>query len=85
MLFEKDNPDLRISFDTNIRSRRYDLRLENGDYGENLLDDGVYLMEIKKRRLQKPLWLTAVLSSLDIKRKKLFQSTARNLKKLYKE
>ncbi len=66
--FEKDNPDLRISFDTNIRSRRYDLRLENGDYGENLLDDGVYLMEIKTS-LAKPLWLTAVLSSLDIKRK----------------
>lgn len=34
--FEKGNPDLRISFDMNIRSRRYDVRLDYGDYGEKL-------------------------------------------------
>lgn len=65
--FEKDNADLRISFDTNIRSRRYDLRLEHGDYGEKLLGDGVHLMEIKTS-LAKPLWLTHALSELNIKR-----------------
>lgn len=66
--FEKDNNDLRISFDFNIRSRRYDLALEKGDYGDNLLPEGVYLMEIKTS-LAKPLWLTNMLSELDIKRK----------------
>lgn len=66
--FEKDNKDLRISFDMNIRSRRYDLRLEDGDYGELLLNDNVYMMEIKTS-LAKPLWLTDMLSSLDVKRK----------------
>lgn len=65
--FEKDNNDLRISFDTNIRSRRYDLRLEKGDYGEKLLNEGLYLMEIKTS-LSKPLWLTRVLGELGIKR-----------------
>ena len=65
--FEKDNSDLRISFDMNIRSRRYDLALEHGDYGEKLLPHGVYLMEIKTS-LAKPLWLTAMLAELDIKR-----------------
>lgn len=65
--FEKDNKDLRISFDMNIRSRRYDLALEKGDYGEKLLNDEVYLMEIKTS-LAKPLWLTYMLSDLDIKR-----------------
>ena len=65
--FEKDNKDLRISFDMNIRSRRYDLALEKGDYGEKLLPDGVYLMEIKTS-LAKPLWLTHILAELDIKR-----------------
>ena len=45
--FEKGNDDLRISFDENIRTRRYDVALEDGDYGEKLLPDGVYLMEIK--------------------------------------
>ncbi|MGN0183288.1 MAG: polyphosphate polymerase domain-containing protein [Candidatus Ornithomonoglobus sp.] len=65
--FEKDNPDLRISFDTNIRSRRYDLHLEDGDYGEQLLEPDTYLMEIKTG-LAKPLWLTEMLTELDIKR-----------------
>ena len=65
--FEKDNKDLRISFDMNIRSRRYDLALEKGDYGEKLLPDGVYLMEIKTS-FAKPLWLTHILAELDIKR-----------------
>ena len=65
--FEKGNPDLRISFDCNIRARRYDVRLEAGDYGGRLLDDGVYLMEIKTS-LAKPLWLTNMLAMLNIKR-----------------
>lgn len=65
--FEKDNRDLRISFDMNIRSRRYDLALEAGDYGEKLLPDDIFLMEIKTS-LAKPLWLTHMLSEFDIKR-----------------
>ena len=65
--FEKGNKDLRISFDMNIRSRRYDLKLEKGDYGEKLLPDDVYLMEIKTS-LAKPLWFTNMLAEFDIKR-----------------
>ena len=40
--FEKNNPDLRISFDTAIRTRRYGLRLENGDsaFGPKNVSDG---------------------------------------------
>lgn len=65
--FEKDNADLRISFDTNIRSRRYNLKPENGDWGESLLDDDIYLMEIKTATA-KPLWLCSMLTELNIKR-----------------
>lgn len=65
--FEKGNPDLRISFDTNIRTRRYDVHLEYGDYGERLLGDDVYLMEVKTPRAE-PLWLVHMLTGLDIKR-----------------
>lgn len=65
--FEKGNPDLRISFDHNIRSRRYDVHLEDGDYGEALLDDNLYLMEIKTAKA-KPMWLTHMLTDLNIKR-----------------
>lgn len=65
--FERGNDDLRISFDMNIRSRRYDLRLERGDYGEKLLSDDTVLMEIKTS-LAKPLWLVGMLNEFGIKR-----------------
>ncbi len=67
--FEKGNRDLRISFDQNIRTRRYDVALEAGDYGDKLLPDGVYLMEIKTSRAM-PLWLTEMLAKYDIKRRR---------------
>lgn len=65
--FEKENNDLRISFDMNIRSRRYNLKLEDGTYGESLLDGDSYLMEIKTS-LAKPLWVADMLSEFEIRR-----------------
>ncbi len=53
--------DLRISFDCNIRSRRFDLTLEAGDYGQPLLDQGLWLMEIKTAQ-SIPVWLCRLLS-----------------------
>ena len=38
--FAKDNGDFRMTIDTNIQTRRDDLRLENGMYGEQLLPPG---------------------------------------------
>ncbi|MFC3768966.1 polyphosphate polymerase domain-containing protein [Paenibacillus sp. GCM10012303] len=60
-LFSIDNRDLRITFDTNIRSRRYDLMLEAGDYGEPLLEPGRWLMEVKAEKTI-PMWLARMLS-----------------------
>lgn len=65
--FEKDNSDLRISFDMNIRTRRDELRLEAGDWGDALMDDDSVLMEIKTSRA-KPLWLSHLLCELGIRR-----------------
>lgn len=65
--FEKNNPDLRISFDCNIRARRSALTLEAGDYGEPLLEPGIWLMEIKTAKT-KPLWLTDLLAKLGLSR-----------------
>lgn len=65
--FEKCNPDLRVSFDHNIRSRRYDVALEKGDHGTPLLACGTCLMEIKTS-LAKPLWLSHLLTELQIRR-----------------
>ncbi|MHC1722609.1 MAG: polyphosphate polymerase domain-containing protein [Aminipila sp.] len=65
--FEKGNPDLRISFDTNIRSRRDNLKLEEGDYGTLLVQPGLWLMEIKTAKAM-PLWLTDLLAREEIRR-----------------
>ncbi|MEK8210032.1 polyphosphate polymerase domain-containing protein [Paenibacillus sp. FSL L8-0696] len=60
-LFCKNNRDLRITFDTNIRSRRYDLKMEHGVHGEPLLEPGQWLMEVKAENTI-PVWLAKMLS-----------------------
>ena len=57
--------DLRISFDTGITTRRHDLRLESGSYGESLLPEGRWVMEIKTAQAI-PLWLASLLSEYKI-------------------
>jgi hypothetical protein len=63
--FGDENSDLRVSFDTNIITRRHDLRLEAGIYGEQLLRQGEWLMEIKTSRAI-PIWLTRLLSEYKV-------------------
>jgi hypothetical protein len=60
-MFCKGNRDLRITFDTNIRSRRHDLRLEMGDSGDPLMERGQWLMEVKAEKTI-PVWLSKLLS-----------------------
>lgn len=57
--------ELRITFDTNVRTRRYDLALELGDYGEQLLEPGQWLMEVKVDKAY-PLWLTHLLAEYKV-------------------
>lgn len=64
-MFGRENRQLRITFDTNIRTRRYDLMLEAGDYGEQLLKNGKWLMEVKVEK-NIPLWLSKLLSEYKI-------------------
>ncbi|WP_342480821.1 polyphosphate polymerase domain-containing protein [Paenibacillus sp. FSL L8-0340] len=60
-MFCKNNRDLRITFDTNIRSRRYDLKMEHGTHGEPLMEPGQWLMEVKAEKTI-PVWLSKMLS-----------------------
>ncbi len=60
-----DNPDLRITFDQNLRSRTHDLRLEKGDDGEHYFLNNECVMEIKALNAM-PLWLVQALSRLKI-------------------
>lgn len=64
-MFGKNDKNLRITFDNNIRTRRYDLRLEAGDYGDQLLEEGMFLMEVKVEK-NIPLWLARLLSEYKI-------------------
>lgn len=61
-----DNPELRITFDRNIRFREYDLDLRSGDYGEKMLSDEDILMEIKIPGVA-PLWVAKLLSFIGVK------------------
>ena len=56
---------LRVSFDTNIQTRRYDLHLEYGAYGEPMLFPGEWLMEIKSAE-NIPLWLSGLLAEYKV-------------------
>jgi len=62
---QKNNKDLRITIDSNLRSRSDDLRLELGSRGEKYFKDDLYIMEIKVLEAM-PLWLTRSLSELKI-------------------
>ena len=63
--FSKIDCGLRITFDSDIRTRRYDLKLESGDHGQNLLDNDKWIMEVKAEN-NIPIWLTRLLSEYKI-------------------
>lgn len=54
------NKDLRITFDRNIVSRREDVALECGVFGERVVPENIMIMEIKYMD-RMPLWLIALL------------------------
>lgn len=63
--FGKQNSNLRITFDSNIKWRNTDLDLRNGDYGNKLLLDNQAIIEVKAIGSM-PLWLTEQLDALKI-------------------
>ena len=60
--YEKDDPDFRITFDSNILYRQVDLDLKSGIYGDKLLGEGEVLMEVKAGAYL-PMWLVRFLSA----------------------
>ena len=62
---EKNNENLRITIDTNLRSRKENLSLECGDKGILYFAEEKYIMEIKTLGTM-PLWLVKCLSDLGI-------------------
>ncbi|MBP3889504.1 MAG: polyphosphate polymerase domain-containing protein [Cellulosilyticum sp.] len=63
--FGREDPEVRITLDHNIRSREEVLSLGAGDQGTPLLEDDQYLMEIKVPGAM-PIWLSGILADLEI-------------------
>ncbi|MBQ5560683.1 MAG: polyphosphate polymerase domain-containing protein [Lachnospiraceae bacterium] len=60
-LFGKEDPSFRVTFDTNIRYRTEDVRLEAGNHGHLIFDDNTHLMEVKVTG-GTPIWFSKLLS-----------------------
>ncbi len=63
--FDNNDPEFRVSFDSNIITRRDNVSLIAGDYGTELLDSDELLMEIKCGGAI-PIWLCRLLSDMQI-------------------
>lgn len=63
--YDKEDPNVRLTFDSGILYRENEHDLKNGIYGEKILPDGMYLMEIKTAGAM-PLWTAEMLTRLKI-------------------
>ncbi len=70
---------LRITFDSNLRSRREDLKLESNKKGKKLFSENKYIMEIKTLGSM-PKWLVDALSKL-----KIYPSSFSKYGEIYKQ
>ena len=57
--------DFRITFDSNVIAREYDLNIAFQNYGTSILERDKYIMEVKTL-VAMPLWLVKKLSQLQI-------------------
>lgn len=64
-MFGSENKNFRITFDTNILTRRYDLGLGYGIYGELLIPRDQWIMEVKIDQTA-PLWFAKLLSKYKV-------------------
>ena len=64
-LFANNDSSIRVTIDEDILARTTDLSLRSKRYGDKILPDGYYLMEIKVSGAF-PLWLAHILTELNI-------------------
>lgn len=62
---DKENSELRFTFDENMRFRQTELDLTAGSHGELIIEPGMVLMELKIPGAA-PVWLARMLSELEI-------------------
>lgn len=63
--YDKENRDFRLTFDSHILARDYDLEIEKGNYGEHVLEKNKYIMEVKTLGAI-PIWFVKLLNEIKI-------------------
>lgn len=63
--FGKDDRDFRVTFDSNVIARNYDLKIEKGNYGTNIFEENKYIMEVKTLGSM-PMWFVKLLDEIVI-------------------
>lgn len=63
--YEKQNPDFRLTFDSNVLAREYDLNLDKGSYGKDVLGKDKYIMEVKTLGAM-PMWFIQILEEYKV-------------------
>ena len=63
--YPEDGSDIRITLDSNIIARDYDLSLQKGVYGMNILDRDLSVLEVKVSETM-PVWLIRFLRENNI-------------------
>ena len=63
--YAKDDKNFRITFDSNIIARNYDLDLSEGTNGERILDKEKFIMEIKTLG-SIPMWFVKILDECKV-------------------
>ncbi len=63
--FGKDDDSFRLTFDRAITQRRFDVSLSKPNYGSQVLDPGLYLMEVKIGNSM-PIWLAKKLGEMGV-------------------
>ncbi len=64
--FSKVDKSLRLTIDSNLKSRRYNLDIENDECDNYIIPKNNYILEIKSVN-NYPLWLVNILTDLNIK------------------
>ena len=63
--YDRTNREVRLTFDSNILARGWDLDLEKGIYGERVLENGLYVLEVKTAGTM-PMWIAEMLAEFKI-------------------
>ena len=63
--YDRTDIGVRLTFDSNVLARGWDLDLEKGIYGERVLENGLYILEVKTAGAM-PMWIAEMLNEFKI-------------------